>query len=160
MSRMDPGAGRPDYANEMGVTVSCDLNYRSKLWKWGTQPRDVMPGLVKSCDVAIGNEEDAGKSLGIHAPDTDVTSGVKRGSIVTVEVTAIEDGGIDFRAARLINAGGAAGQDNTLGIQGLDLFAGDRGRFDLAVHPALPHASGNKLIELGTEINDQDHVYL
>ena len=63
-------------AHEMGVTVSCDLNYRSKLWKWGTQPRDVMPGLVKYCDVAIGNEEDAGKSLGIHAPDTDVTSGV------------------------------------------------------------------------------------
>ena len=72
----------------------------------------------------------------------------------------IEDGGIDFRAARLIDAGGAAGQDDTLGIQGLDLFAGDRGRFDLAVHPALPHASGNELIELGTEINDQDHVYL
>jgi len=63
-------------AHEMGLTVSCDLNYRSKLWKWGTQPRDVMPGMVKYCDVAIGNEEDAGKSLGIHAPDTDVTSGV------------------------------------------------------------------------------------
>jgi 2-dehydro-3-deoxygluconokinase len=63
-------------AHEMGLTVSCDLNYRSKLWKWGKQPRDVMPGLVKYCDVAIGNEEDAGKSLGIHAPDTDVTSGV------------------------------------------------------------------------------------
>ena len=63
-------------AHEMGLTVSCDLNYRSKLWKWGTQPSDVMPGLVKFTDVAIGNEEDAGKSLGIHAPDTDVTSGV------------------------------------------------------------------------------------
>jgi 2-dehydro-3-deoxygluconokinase len=63
-------------AHEMGLTVSCDLNYRSKLWKWGTQPGEVMPDLVQYCDVAIGNEEDAAKVFGIHAPDTDVTSGV------------------------------------------------------------------------------------
>ena len=62
-------------AKEMGVTVSCDLNYRSKLWKWGKQPGEVMPELVQYCDVAIGNEEDAAKVFGIHAPDTDVTSG-------------------------------------------------------------------------------------
>jgi 2-dehydro-3-deoxygluconokinase len=63
-------------AHEMGLTVSCDLNYRSKLWKWGKQPGEVMPNLVQYCDVAIGNEEDAAKVFGIHAPDTDVTSGV------------------------------------------------------------------------------------
>ena len=62
-------------AHEMGLTVSCDLNYRSKLWKWGKQPGQVMPDLVQHCDVAIGNEEDAAKVFGIHAPDTDVTSG-------------------------------------------------------------------------------------
>jgi 2-dehydro-3-deoxygluconokinase len=62
-------------AHEMGLIVSCDLNYRSKLWKWGRQPGDVMPDLVQYCDVAIGNEEDAAKVFGIHAPDTDVTSG-------------------------------------------------------------------------------------
>ena len=62
-------------AHEMGLTVSCDLNYRSKLWKWGKQPGQVMPDLVQYCDVAIGNEEDAAKVFGIHAPDTDVTSG-------------------------------------------------------------------------------------
>ena len=62
-------------AKEMGVTISCDLNYRSKLWKWGKRPGEVMPDLVKYCDVAIGNEEDAAKVFGIHAPDTDVTSG-------------------------------------------------------------------------------------
>jgi 2-dehydro-3-deoxygluconokinase len=62
-------------AREMGLTVSCDLNYRSKLWKWGKKPGEVMPELVKHCDVAIGNEEDAAKVFGIHAPDTDVTSG-------------------------------------------------------------------------------------
>jgi 2-dehydro-3-deoxygluconokinase len=62
-------------ADEMGVTVSCDLNYRSKLWLWGKEPGEVMPDLVKHTDVAIGNEEDAAMVFGIHAPDTDVTSG-------------------------------------------------------------------------------------
>ncbi len=62
-------------AKELGLTVSCDLNYRSKLWKWGKQPGEVMQDLVAHCDVAIGNEEDAAKVFGIHAPETDVTSG-------------------------------------------------------------------------------------
>ena len=63
-------------AKEMGLTVSCDLNYRKKLWKWGKQPREVMPELVETCDVAIGNEEDADKVFGIKAPETDVTAGM------------------------------------------------------------------------------------
>ena len=62
-------------AQDMGVTVSCDLNYRNKLWKYGKEPSDIMPELVEYCDVAIGNEEDAEKVLGIKAPDTDITSG-------------------------------------------------------------------------------------
>jgi 2-dehydro-3-deoxygluconokinase len=62
-------------AKKRGITVSCDLNYRSKLWKYGKSPIDVMPEIVKNCDIAIGNEEDAEKVLGIRAPDTDVTSG-------------------------------------------------------------------------------------
>ncbi len=62
-------------AKEKKITVSCDLNYRSKLWKYGKEPKDIMTGLVKFCDVAIGNEEDAEKVLNIKAPDTDITSG-------------------------------------------------------------------------------------
>ena len=62
-------------ASRMGLTISCDLNYRSKLWKWGKRPGDVMPELVKYCSIAIGNEEDADKVFGIRAPDTDVTRG-------------------------------------------------------------------------------------
>ncbi len=62
-------------AREMGLTVSCDLNYRKKLWKWGKTPGEVMPELVQYCDVAIGNEEDADKVFGIRAPETDVTTG-------------------------------------------------------------------------------------
>ncbi len=62
-------------AKEMGLTVSCDLNYRSKLWKWGRKAGEVMSELAPYCDVAIGNEEDAAQVFGIHAADTDVTSG-------------------------------------------------------------------------------------
>ncbi|NVM17375.1 MAG: sugar kinase [Candidatus Lokiarchaeota archaeon] len=62
-------------AKNRGITVSCDLNYRKKLWKYGKSPLEIMPELVKYCDIAIGNEEDAEKVLGIHAPDTDLTSG-------------------------------------------------------------------------------------
>ena len=62
-------------AKEMGLTVSCDLNYRKKLWKWGQTPADVMPDLVSLCDVAVGNEEDADKVFGIKAPEADVTGG-------------------------------------------------------------------------------------
>lgn len=62
-------------AKEMGLTVSCDLNYRAKLWKWGRPAGEVMAELVRYADIAIGNEEDADKVFGIKAPDTDVTSG-------------------------------------------------------------------------------------
>jgi 2-dehydro-3-deoxygluconokinase len=62
-------------AHEMGVTVSCDLNYRAKLWKWGSSAAKVMEELVSYCDVVIGNEEDAEKVFGIKAPETDVTQG-------------------------------------------------------------------------------------
>ena len=62
-------------AREMGLTVSCDLNFRKNLWKWGKKASEVMPALVEASDIAIGNEEDAAAVFGIHAPDTDVTSG-------------------------------------------------------------------------------------
>jgi 2-dehydro-3-deoxygluconokinase len=62
-------------AREMGLTVSCDLNYRAKLWKWGTSAGEVMTDLVGLCDVALGNEEDAEKVFGIKAPEADVTAG-------------------------------------------------------------------------------------
>jgi 2-dehydro-3-deoxygluconokinase len=62
-------------AREMGLTVSCDLNYRKNLWMWGKKAGEVMPDLVELCDVAAGNEEDADKVFGIQAPQTDVTAG-------------------------------------------------------------------------------------
>jgi len=62
-------------AREMGITISCDLNYRSKLWKWGKSAAEVMSDLVALCDLAIGNEEDAEKVFGIKSPGVDVSAG-------------------------------------------------------------------------------------
>lgn len=56
------------------VKVSCDLNYRKKLWT-REQAREVMTELVQSVDVIIANEEDAADVFGIDAETTDVTSG-------------------------------------------------------------------------------------
>ena len=52
-------------ANEMGITVSTDLNYRKNLWKYGETAQEVMPDLVEGCDIILGNEEDAEKVFGI-----------------------------------------------------------------------------------------------
>ena len=52
-------------ASKMGVRISCDLNYRKNLWKWGKSAGEVMPELVSYSDVIIGNEEDAEKVFGI-----------------------------------------------------------------------------------------------
>jgi 2-dehydro-3-deoxygluconokinase len=68
-------------ARAHGVTVSCDLNFRRKLWNWDTalSPRELaqktMRQILQYVDVVIGNEEDAGEVLGIHAEDTDVQAG-------------------------------------------------------------------------------------
>lgn len=62
-------------ASDKGITVSCDLNYRKNLWKYGKQPGDIMPELVAGCDVILGNEEDAEKVFGIHPEGVDVTKG-------------------------------------------------------------------------------------
>lgn len=61
-------------AKAKGVKVSCDFNYRGKLWKYGKSAPEVMRELVKYVDVGIANEEDCQKSLGITA-DVDVKSG-------------------------------------------------------------------------------------
>ena len=68
-------------ARELGITVSCDLNYRSKLWRWGDGPhgrelaRKTMARLIPHVDVLIGNESDADDILGIRAGDSIVDAG-------------------------------------------------------------------------------------
>ncbi len=62
-------------AKTKGVTVSCDFNFRGKLWKYGKSAPEVMRELVKYVDVGIANEEDCQKSLNISVDDVHVESG-------------------------------------------------------------------------------------
>jgi len=68
-------------AKERKITVSCDLNFRKKLWRWkaGAGPvelaRETMRGLVPFVDVVIANEEDAEMCLGIRAAESNVEEG-------------------------------------------------------------------------------------
>lgn len=61
-------------ANQLGITVSCDLNYRKNLWKYGKTASEVMPALVEGCDIILGNEEDCEKVFGIKPENFDVTA--------------------------------------------------------------------------------------
>jgi len=55
-------------AKDKGLTVSCDLNYRKNLWKYGKDAKEVMRGILDYVDVVIANEEDVQKTLGIEVP--------------------------------------------------------------------------------------------
>ena len=61
-------------AKARSITVSCDLNYRNKLWS-KQKAREVMSGLMQYVDVCISNEEDAYDVFGIAAKNSDVTGG-------------------------------------------------------------------------------------
>ena len=61
-------------AREKNVTVSCDLNFRKNLWKYGKSAPEIMGEIIKYVDIVVGNEEDCQKSLGIKI-DIDVESG-------------------------------------------------------------------------------------
>lgn len=69
-------------ASAKGLTISTDLNYRAKLWKYGGDREAIMTELTSYCDVILGNEEDAEKHFGIHPEGLDVH---KHGHDVTAQ---------------------------------------------------------------------------
>lgn len=69
-----------EVASKMGITISTDLNFRNKLWKWGKTASEVMETLVSHCDIILGNEEDADMVFGIKPEGVDVTSGHVEGA--------------------------------------------------------------------------------
>ncbi len=74
-------------ANKKGITVSCDINYRGNLWRYGKTATDVMPQLVEGCDIILGNEEDCEKVFGIKPNNFDVekTNGtINQSSFISV----------------------------------------------------------------------------
>lgn len=100
-------------ARHKGLTVSCDLNYRKKLWKWGKTPAEVMPELVQYCDVAIGNEEDAAKVFGIHAPDTDVTAGQVEADMYRTVCDALNQRFTNLKTIAITLRGSVSASHNT-----------------------------------------------
>ncbi len=62
-------------AKQKGLVISCDINYRKNLWKWGKSAPEVMPELVNDCDIILGNEEDAEKVFGIKPERVNVFRG-------------------------------------------------------------------------------------
>lgn len=74
-------------ASEMGITVSTDLNYRAKLWKYNGDREAIMSELTSYCDIILGNEEDAEKHFGIKPEGLDITTQgeqVKAGAFLSV----------------------------------------------------------------------------
>lgn len=61
-------------ASELGLTISTDLNYRQKLWKYGGDREAIMTELTAYCDIILGNEEDAEKHFGIKPEGLDITT--------------------------------------------------------------------------------------
>lgn len=69
-------------ARAKGITISTDLNYRAKLWKYGVEPEEIMTELTSYSDIILGNEEDAEKHFGIKPEGLDIT---KQGQHVKAE---------------------------------------------------------------------------
>ena len=69
-----------EVASKKGITISTDLNYRNKLWKWGKSAGEIMDELVRYCDIILGNEEDADMVFGIKPIGVDVKSGHVEGA--------------------------------------------------------------------------------
>ena len=61
-------------ASDLGITISTDLNYRAKLWKYGVNSEPIMTELTSFCDIILGNEEDAEKHFGIKPEDLNITT--------------------------------------------------------------------------------------
>jgi len=61
-------------ASALGITISTDLNYRAKLWKYGGDREGIMTELTSYCDIILGNEEDAEMHFGIKPEGLDITT--------------------------------------------------------------------------------------
>jgi 2-dehydro-3-deoxygluconokinase len=61
-------------ASSMGITISTDLNYRAKLWRYDGDREKIMTELTSYCDIILGNEEDAEMHFGIKPEGLDITT--------------------------------------------------------------------------------------
>lgn len=97
-------------AKARGITVSCDLNYRKKLWT-REQARNVMTQLMQYVDICIANEEDAKDVFGISAKDTDIIGGaLSREGYNEVAKTLLEQ--FQFKKVAITLRGSKSASDN------------------------------------------------
>jgi 2-dehydro-3-deoxygluconokinase len=76
-------------ARQKGITVSCDYNFRKKLWKYGRTAPEVMRELVQHIDVGIANEEDCQRSLDVSVAEGDWEQAVHSGELDTARYEAL-----------------------------------------------------------------------
>ena len=97
-------------AKAKGITVSCDLNYRGKLWS-REKAGEVMGQLMPYVDVCIANEEDAKDVFGIEAANTDINSGkLDSEGYISVAKQLVER--FDFKAVAITLRGSISASDN------------------------------------------------
>lgn len=77
-------------ASDKNITISVDLNYRAKLWQYGCEPAEVMPGLVEYCDLVMGNLWAAEKMLGIPVSSSITENSGKEEYLAHAEKTSRE----------------------------------------------------------------------
>jgi 2-dehydro-3-deoxygluconokinase len=76
-------------ARQMGLTISCDYNYRRNLWNYGKKAPEVMPELVRVADVGIANEEDCQQALGVTLDSDNTLEDVEKGEIHAAKYEAL-----------------------------------------------------------------------
>ncbi|MFC5282399.1 sugar kinase [Pedobacter alpinus] len=77
-------------ASKKGITISCDLNYRSRLWKYGKEPVEIMPKLIEHCDVVMGNIWSANSLLGTTIDENIHFKGKREDYFAHAELTSKE----------------------------------------------------------------------
>ena len=75
-------------ASAKNIKISIDLNYRAKLWKYGKEPVEIVPGLVQYCDLVMGNIWAAEKMLGIPVPEDLVAAHEKSAYLQQSQITS------------------------------------------------------------------------
>lgn len=76
-------------AKEMGITISCDINYRKNLWSSQEKAKDIISGIMPFVDVCIANEEDVVKFLGIEFNNSNYEKGEINTSFYEMAATEI-----------------------------------------------------------------------
>ena len=83
-------------AKTQGLTVSCDYNFRSKLWQYGVEPLTIMRSIVEYVDIGIANEEDCQQALGIGVEDEHWQSDIEGGELNLEKYKALAENVLSF----------------------------------------------------------------